>query len=142
MLVGGGQEDGSSLVVQCSLKLAWPAVSAPEALDVVAQVSDLWVSYHNTEDGVSSVSLSLPHVVGIDARPWVLEEHSLVISAGLSQRIPSGHPGSLSWLPRAHLNLKHGPLRLFHPLLTLLRRLQASGSAAGKAGGITNGRQR
>lgn len=49
---------------------------------MVAQVSDLWVSYHNTEDGVSSVSLSLPHVVGIDARPWVLEEHSLVISAG------------------------------------------------------------
>jgi hypothetical protein len=41
------------------------------------------VSYHNTEGGVSSVSLSLPHVVGIDARPWVLEEHSLVISAGL-----------------------------------------------------------
>jgi hypothetical protein len=49
---------------------------------VLAQVFDLWVSYQNTEDGVSSVSLSLPHVVGIDARPWVLEEHSLVISAG------------------------------------------------------------
>ena len=56
--------------------------SVPQSLNVVAQVSDLWVSYHNTEDGVSSVSLSLPHVVGIDARPWVLEEHSLVISAG------------------------------------------------------------
>lgn len=47
-----------------------------------AQVFDLWVSYHNTADGAASVSLSLPHVLGIDARPWVLEEHSLVISAG------------------------------------------------------------
>lgn len=52
---------------------------------VLGQVFDLWVSYHNTDDGASSVSLSLPHVVGIDARPWVLEEHSLVISAGDTQ---------------------------------------------------------
>jgi len=51
------------------------------------QVFDLWVSYHNTADGAASVSLSLPHVLGIDARPWVLEEHSLVISAGAARLI-------------------------------------------------------
>lgn len=42
------------------------------------------MSFHSTADGASSVSLSLPHVLGIDARPWVLEEHALVISAGAS----------------------------------------------------------
>lgn len=50
----------------------------------VRQVSDLWVSYHALEGGRSSVQLSLPHVLGIDARPGVLPEHSLVISAGAS----------------------------------------------------------
>ncbi len=51
----------------------------------VPQVSDLWVSYHGLDGGRSSVQLSLPHVVGIDARPGVLPEHSLVISAGAPQ---------------------------------------------------------
>jgi hypothetical protein len=60
-------------------------LTSAETRFVLTQVFDLWVSYHNTEDGASSVSLSLPHVVGIDARPWVLEEHSLVISAGLQR---------------------------------------------------------
>lgn len=50
----------------------------------VRQVSDLWVSYHALAGGRSSVQLSLPHVLGTDARPGVLPEHSLVISAGAS----------------------------------------------------------
>ncbi len=40
------------------------------------------MSYHALDGGRSSVQLSLPHVLGIDARPGVLPEHSLVISAG------------------------------------------------------------
>lgn len=40
------------------------------------------MSYHALDGGRSSVQLSLPHVLGVDARPGVLPEHSLVISAG------------------------------------------------------------
>ncbi len=47
-----------------------------------AQVAKLWMSYHSTDAGTSHVSLSLPHVLGIDARPGVAPEHALVISAG------------------------------------------------------------
>jgi len=46
------------------------------------QVAKLWMSYHSTDAGTSHVSLSLPHVLGIDARPGVAPEHALVISAG------------------------------------------------------------
>lgn len=49
---------------------------------MLMQVSDLWVSYQALDGGRSSVQLSLPHVLGVDARPGVLPEHSLVISAG------------------------------------------------------------
>lgn len=74
----------SRLCIQrCHFVIHCGSTGVCDQLAILAQVFDLWVSYHNTEDGASSVSLSLPHVVGIDARPWVLEEHSLVISAGL-----------------------------------------------------------
>ena len=56
--------------------------AAGVVLCMVMQVSDLWVSYHALDGGRSSVQLSLPHVLGVDARPGVLPEHSLVISAG------------------------------------------------------------
>lgn len=46
------------------------------------QVTNLWVSYFALENGCSGVRLSLPHVIGSDARPGVLPEHTLVISAG------------------------------------------------------------
>jgi hypothetical protein len=46
------------------------------------QVSELWVSYHNTSAGAMFVTLSLPHVLGMDTRPWILAEHALVVSTG------------------------------------------------------------
>ena len=49
---------------------------------MLAQVANLWMSYHSTDMGTSHVSLSLPNVLGIDARPGVAREHALVISAG------------------------------------------------------------
>ena len=55
------------------------------------QVAKLWMSYHSTDAGTSHVSLSLPHVLGIDARPGVAPEHALVISAGeRSPAVPIG----------------------------------------------------
>ena len=48
---------------------------------VRVQVSDLQASYHSTYAGNMHVALSLPHVLGLDARPTSSAEHALVISS-------------------------------------------------------------
>ncbi|KAK9819963.1 hypothetical protein WJX72_004515 [[Myrmecia] bisecta] len=44
-------------------------------------VGTLWLCYRQTQGGATHLALSLPRVEAVDLRPWVPQEHSLVISS-------------------------------------------------------------
>ncbi|KAK9834254.1 hypothetical protein WJX81_000411 [Elliptochloris bilobata] len=88
------------------LELLRTVGAGPKDLAPLARfaVGSLWVAFRLTEAGDMALSLSLPRMEGIDLRPWVPPEHSLVVSSARSALRTGGTDGG-----GPHPDLAGGP---------------------------------
>ncbi|KAK9908805.1 hypothetical protein WJX75_003140 [Coccomyxa subellipsoidea] len=89
--------------------------AATGALSPLARftIGNLWVAFRTTAGGALYLSVSLPRVEGVDLRPWVPPEHSLVISSeqysaeSRAEGEGSGDGSALAWEAASFLTLEY-----------------------------------